>query len=369
MLGEARHGGVDPRLGAALAEGYTLPAAWYTEPAWFAREQEQIFRRTWQYVGLAEQVAKPGDFFTAQVGTVPIIVTRDETGTVRAFVNVCRHRGSILVAEECGHGKIFQCPYHAWTYGLDGALRAAPGMREEASFDRGQFSLFGLRAELWGPFIFVNLDAAAAPLAAALGELPALVAATGAPLDRIRRRVRTVYDIAANWKVVVDNYLECYHCPVAHPGFTQLIDTNNYTITEYDLFSTQGGALREEKQGAESLYDTSGAVRDGFYAYLWPNFTLNIYPGQGNTSINLFLPLGPDRTRAIFEYCFVETVGEEEERDFVRFIEQVQVEDIVLCETVQRGLGTGFFDQGKLMLWQEGALRHFQRLVHRFVTA
>jgi choline monooxygenase len=369
MLGERRQHAIDPGLGAALNEGYTLPAAWYTAQEWFAREQEQIFRRTWQYVGLAEQVATPGAFFTAQAGTVPIIVTRDESGMVRAFVNVCRHRGSILVGAECGQGKIFQCPYHAWTYGLDGTLRAAPGMREEADFDRDAFSLFTVRAELWGPFIFVNLDPEAAPLAATLGELPGLVAATGAPLDRIKRRVRTTYDIAANWKVVVDNYLECYHCPVAHPGFTQLIDTNNYTITEYDLFSTQGGALREEKQGAESLYDTSGEVRDGFYAYLWPNFTLNIYPGQGNTSLNLFLPLAPDRTRAIFEYCFVDTVGEEEERDFVRFIEQVQVEDIVLCETVQRGLNTGFFDQRKLMLRQEGALRHFQRLVHRFLSA
>jgi choline monooxygenase len=299
---------------------------------------------------------------------VPIIVTRDETGTVRAFVNVCRHRGSILVAEECGHGKIFQCPYHAWTYGLDGALRAAPGMREEASFDREQFSLFGLRAELWGTIHLRQPRRRRAPLAAALGELPALVAATGAPLTGSGgacARSTTSPQIGKSWSIIIWSV----PLPVAHPGFTQLIDTNNYTITEYDLFSTQGGALREEKQGAESLYDTSGAVRDGFYAYLWPNFTLNIYPGQGNTSINLFLPLGPDRTRAIFEYCFVETVGEEEERDFVRFIEQVQVEDIVLCETVQRGLGTGFFDQGKLMLRQEGALRHFQRLVHRFVTA
>jgi nitrite reductase/ring-hydroxylating ferredoxin subunit len=150
MLGEARHGDVDPRLGAALAEGYTLPAAWYTEPAWFAREQGADLPADLAVRRAGRADCQPGDFFTAQVGTVPIIVTRDETGTVRAFVNVCRHRGSILVAEECGHGKIFQCPYHAWTYGLDGALRAAPGMREEASFDREQFSLFGLRAELWG---------------------------------------------------------------------------------------------------------------------------------------------------------------------------------------------------------------------------
>jgi choline monooxygenase len=355
------------QLGASLEEGYTLPAAWYTAPEHFRREQELIFRRTWQYAGLTEQVAQPGDFFTALVGTVPVIVTRDEAGELRCFVNVCRHRGSTLLAQECGHGKVIQCPYHAWTYGLDGQLRAAPGMRAEAGFDRAQFPLLAAQVATWGPFIFVNLDPDAAPLSAMLGELPALTAASGAPLGAIKRRVRSTYDIAANWKVVVDNYLECYHCPVAHPGFTQLIDIDNYTITEYEYFSTQGGALREEKQGnTEALYDTSGEVHDGFYAFLWPNFTLNVYPGQGNTSLNLFLPIAPDRTRAIFEYCFVEGVGEEEERDFVRFIEQVQVEDIVLCEAVQRGLSTGFFDQGKLMLRQERALQHFQRLVYRF---
>ncbi|MDP9371988.1 MAG: Rieske 2Fe-2S domain-containing protein [Chloroflexota bacterium] len=356
-------------LRAALDQGYTLPASWYTAPAWFAREQERIFRRCWQYVGLTAQVARPGDFFTCRVGEAPLIVTRDEAGALRAFVNVCRHRASLLVAQECGHGKLFQCPYHAWTYGLDGALRAAPGMRDEPGFDQDRFPLFAARVDTWGPFIFANLDPEARPLAETLGELPGLVEATRAPLGAIKRRVRSVYDIAANWKAVVDNYLECYHCPVAHPGFSRLIDTQNYRVTEYEYFSTQGGPLKAA-QGADeaSLYDTSGAVRDGFYAFLWPNFTLNIYPGRGNTSLNLFLPLAPDRTRAIFDYCFVDEVGGEEERDFVRFIEQVQGEDIALCESVQQGLRAGFYQQGQLMLKQEQALRHFQRLVHRFVT-
>jgi choline monooxygenase len=180
----------------------------------------------------------------------------------------------------------------------------------------------------------------------------------------VKRRVRRVYDISANWKVVIDNYLECYHCPVAHPGFTQLIDLADYRFTEYEFFSTQGGPLR--KSDTDPLYNTSGEVQDGFYAYLWPNFTLNIYPGKGNLSLNLFLPLAVDRTRAIFEYCFVDEVGKDEEEDFVRFIEQVQIEDIALCESVQRGLATGYYDQGKLMLRQESSLRHFQKLVYRF---
>ena len=350
-------------VGRALDLGYTLPVAWYTDAAIFAVEQERIFRRCWQYVGLQEQVAKSGDYFTCLVGEVPVIVTRDDAGAVRAFINVCRHRGSQLVNQECGHCTVFQCAYHAWSYNLDGSLRAAPGMRDEPGFDRDQFPLFAAQAETWGPFIFVNLDSAAPPLTSVLAELPALVERTGAPLMEIKRRVRRVYDIEANWKVVVDNYLECYHCPVAHPGFTQLIDVRDYTIREYDYFSTQTGPLKESQE----LYDASGGVTDGFYAFVWPNFTLNIYPGPGNVSLNLFLPLGPNRTRAIFEYCFVDAVGEQEETDFVAFIEQVQREDIVLCESVQRGLRTGYLQQGKLMLRQERALQHFQRLVSQFL--
>jgi choline monooxygenase len=357
------------RLARSLDEGYTLPAHWYTDARVYAREQARIFRRSWQYVGLAEQVAHPGDFLTAWAGDVPLVVARDGSGRLNAFVNVCRHRGSELVREECGRATTLQCRYHAWTYDLDGSLRAAPGMKDEPGFDRAALGLVPARVEAWGPFLFANPHRDAAPLADLLGELPALVAATGLDLGAIRRRVRRTYAIAANWKVVVDNYLECYHCPVAHPGFCDLIDTGDYVVTEYERFSTQTGKLKESaRAGRANLYDVAGVVRDGFYAFLWPNFTLNIYPGPGNVSLNLFLPQGPDRTLAIYDYCFADAVGAAEEQAFVRFVDQVQEEDIVLCESVQRGLGSGCFDQGRLMLSREKALRHFQRLVHRAVA-
>ena len=359
----------DPRLREALEQGYTLPAEWYTSDEVFRLEQRWLFRRTWQYAGLVEQVAAPGDFFTYQAGDLSLIVLRDDAGTLRGFVNVCRHRGSELLLEPCGHRKTIQCHYHAWTYNLDGTLRAAPAAKEEPDFRKEDCTLFSVQVETWGPFIFVNPDTHARPLADLLGELPALVAATGVPLDALKRRVRRTYDIKANWKVVVDNYLECYHCPTAHPGFCDLIDVNSYAVTEYEYFSTQGGALKESaKAGKSNLYDVSQGVREGFYAFLWPNFTLNIYPGPGNVSLNLFVPLETGRTLAIYDYCFVESVTEREERDFVRFIDQVQDEDVVLCESVQRGLRSGYFDQGKLMLSREKGLRHFQRLVYDALT-
>jgi choline monooxygenase len=349
---------------AALERGQALPADWYTDPTVFAREQRRIFGRAWQYVGLTEQLAETGDFFTATLGEVPIVVTRAQDGAIRAFANVCRHRGAIVVREETGHRTSLQCHYHAWTYNLDGSLRAAPGMKDEPGFDASCLGLHRLACETWGPFIFVNPARDAAPLAAALGALPSLVDATGLRLDGIHRRVRRRYEIGANWKIVVDNYLECYHCPVAHPGFCDLIDTNDYVVTEYELFTTQTGKVKESARGRDiHPYDVSGSVREGFYAYLWPNFTINIYPGPGNVSINLFLPDGPDRTVALYEYLFVDEVGDQQIDEFVRFIDQVQDEDVALCESVQRGMRSGYFDGGRLMLTRERALRHFQRLV------
>jgi phenylpropionate dioxygenase-like ring-hydroxylating dioxygenase large terminal subunit len=359
----------DAHLQASLEQGYTLPASWYLDPALFAREASHIFRRTWHYAGLSEQITQPGDFFTCTVDNVPLLITRNEAGDIQAFVNVCRHRGSELVLQECGKRRTFQCHYHAWTYNLDGTLRAAPGMKYEEGFDPGQFSLHRVQVETWGPFIFTTLAQDAPPLKHILGELPDLLLATGVQLTGLKRRVRQTYEVQANWKIVVDNYLECYHCPTAHPGFSALIDTNNYTVTEYEYFSTQGGPQKANAHPDKtSKCNKHGVVTDGFFAYLWPNFTLNLYPGPGNLSLNLFLPLAVDKTLAIFDYLFADEVSLDDQEQFSQFIDQVQREDIVLCESVQRGLRSGYIVQGKLMLHQEKALRHFQRLVYRFLA-
>jgi phenylpropionate dioxygenase-like ring-hydroxylating dioxygenase large terminal subunit len=364
MIDSPRAFSPKPDLAGSLDQGYTLPALWYTDRGIFEIEQGRIFQGTWQFVGFSEQVQRPGEFFTSFAGLVPIVVLRDGN-RLRAFVNVCRHRGSVLVGETSGSRKSLQCRYHAWTYGLDGSLVAAPGSKDEPGFDRGDFSLFSLRVETWGPFVFVNPDPAARPLAAVLGRLPALIEETGLDLGAIKPRIRKQYEIAANWKVVVDNYLECYHCKVAHPSFCDLIDVDNYVVTEYEYSSVQRAPARKGGPGAGRA---ARGANEGFYAYLWPNFTINIYPGPGNVSLNLFLPVGLDRTLAIFDYCFVDDVDDGEVAKFAAFIEQVQNEDTALCESVQVGLRSGAFDQGRLMLSRESALRHFQRLVYQSVT-
>jgi phenylpropionate dioxygenase-like ring-hydroxylating dioxygenase large terminal subunit len=326
--------------------GRSLPSHWYVDPGRLEGELEHVFDRSWQYAGPAELVAEPGSFLTTQAGRVPIVVTRDTDGELNAFVNVCRHRGAEVARERNGRRKSLQCHYHAWTYGLDGRLRAAP--RTEG-LDLDDVALPCATVGTWGPFVFVNPDPEAAPLAETLGELPTIVAEAGLHLDAVRPRRNAGYEIQANWKLVVDNYLECYHCPVAHPGFSQAFDVDDYTLTQYPTFSVQRTPGRE--------------AGEGLYAFLWPNFTINFYPGPGNVSVNLFLPVAADRTLALFEYYLVDAVSDAEADEFVAFVDQVQREDTELCESAQRGLRSGRLAQGLLVPGREDGLVHFQRLV------
>jgi phenylpropionate dioxygenase-like ring-hydroxylating dioxygenase large terminal subunit len=326
--------------------GQSLPSHWYVDAGQLDDELDRVFDRSWQYAGPAELVAEPGAFLTTTAGRVPIVVTRDTHGELNALVNVCRHRGAEVARELNGKRKSLQCHYHAWTYDLDGRLRAAP--RTEG-LDLDDIALPEASVATWGPFVFVNPDAEAAPLEDTLGELPAIFAEAEVPLDTISPRRSASYEIQANWKLVVDNYLECYHCPVAHPGFSRAFDVDDYTLTEYPTFSVQRTPGREEGEG--------------LYAFLWPNFTLNVYPGPGNVSVNLFVPVAPDRTHALFEYYLAEAVSDAEADEFVAFVDQVQREDTELCESAQRGLRSGRLERGLLVPGREDGLKHFQRLV------
>ncbi len=203
----------------------TLPWSWYIDPAVLELEQERIFRRFWQYAGRADEVAEPGSFSATRVGHVPVVLVRDEEDTLRAFLNVCRHRGSI-VCEGSGKRSTLQCPYHAWTYGLDGRLITAPRSAREGGIETGELGLVALRAETWGPFVFVSPDPDAGPLADFLEDVPERIAAAGIDVDALRFLERSESELQANWKICAENFLECYHCPVAHPGFSAVVDVS-----------------------------------------------------------------------------------------------------------------------------------------------
>jgi phenylpropionate dioxygenase-like ring-hydroxylating dioxygenase large terminal subunit len=347
---------------ATIADGRTLPFDWYSDPAVLRLERERIFRRAWQYAGRADQAAEPGAFFTCGLGGVPIVVVRDEEGALRAFLNVCRHRGS-LVCEGEGRRATLQCPYHAWTYGLDGSLRAAPRSELVPGFERERLGLVAVPVEAWGPFVFVNPDPDAAPLAETLGDLPALVDASGVDLGALKFLKRAGGpEYAANWKVCSENFLECYHCQIAHPGFSRVVDVSvdAYELEESRLFSTQYGPVRETWKGD---FDPRGPVERGQFHFLWPNLTINIMPGQPNLSIGPIVPTGAETTARFLDYFVGPGVEQGWIDDMLEFDGQVGAEDRVLVERVQKGLRGGGIEHGRLMGDSERLIAHFQGLL------
>jgi len=346
---------------ATMADGRTLPFDWYSDPAVLRLERERIFRRAWQYAGRADQVAGPGAFFTCDLGGVPVVVVRGKDGELRAFLNVCRHRGS-LVCEGEGRRETLQCPYHAWTYGLDGSLRAAPRSDREPGFDKDGLGLVPVSVGAWGPFVFVNPDGDAAPLADTLGDLPALVAGAGLDVDALRFLKRSTSEYEANWKVCSENFLECYHCQVAHPGFSKVVDVSvdAYVLEASPTFSTQYGPVRESWRGD---FDPRGPIARGQFHFLWPNVTINVMPGHPNLSIGPIVPAGPERTTRFLDYFVGPDVEQAWIDDLLEFDDQVGREDTVLVERVQKGLRGGGVEHGHLLPESERLIAHFQGLL------
>jgi phenylpropionate dioxygenase-like ring-hydroxylating dioxygenase large terminal subunit len=332
----------------------TLPYGWYTDPEILRREQERIFRPAWQYVGHTGQLAAPG-YFAAECGRTPVVVTRDRDGVLRGFVNVCRHRGFAL-AEGEQRRETLQCPYHAWTYGLDGRLRAAPRSEEEPDFPQDELCLVPVAVDTWGPFVFANASAESEPLADALGSLPAQVAELGLDVDSLVHYWRWEAEIEANWKIVCENFLECYHCAVAHPAFSEVIDVSPeaYKLSADGRLSTQHGPLRTATAEDE-------LPRSQFH-FLWPNLEINIFPGRPNISIGPTVPRTPERTYRFLDYFFGPDVEQTWIDDLLAFDDQVGREDAMLVAGVQRGISSGALEHGVLMSHSEQLIGHFQAL-------
>jgi phenylpropionate dioxygenase-like ring-hydroxylating dioxygenase large terminal subunit len=339
----------------------TLPWSWYTDPAVLDLEQERIFARSWQYAGHAGQVAEPGSFATTRVGRLPVVLVRDREGELRAFLNVCRHRGS-LVCDGAGRRETLQCPYHAWTYALDGSLISAPRADREAGFDRDALGLVPMQVATWGPFVFVNPDLDAIPLEEHLGELPALLAGDGLDVDALafHRRAESEYD--ANWKVCTENYLECYHCSVAHPSFSKAIDVapDTYSLEARPSFLSQFGPPRN---GGGGIYDATGEIARGQFHLLFPNTAINVMPGRPNLSVGPIIPLTADRTHRYLDYFFSPETDDAWIADYLALDDQVGAEDRVLVERVHAGMRAGAVDHGVLLPISERLIAEFQSRV------
>ncbi|HEU0023413.1 MAG TPA: aromatic ring-hydroxylating dioxygenase subunit alpha [Thermoleophilaceae bacterium] len=344
----------------------TLPYSWYVDPAVAAAEHDRIFLRSWQYAGHLGELAGPGSLFPTQVGGLPVIVALDREGELRGHLNVCRHRGTILVSEPQTRGTI-QCPYHAWTYGLDGALRAAPRSKDEPDFETDGLGLVPVQVDTWGPFVFVNPDPEAPPLAEALGDLPAVVAENGLDVSALRFHHRTTYGINANWKIAIENYLECYHCQLNHPDLMHVIDEQAQRHESAGLRLSQFPPLHPDVEAGRAPYDARGGPPTAQYHILFPAMKFNVNPGRPNLSIGPMWPVATDRTSAWLDYFFAEGTDGAWVEQMLEFDNQVGAEDIALVEAVQRGAGSGALPHGRLLTRTEVLIGAFQDLVRERV--
>ncbi|MEA2331828.1 MAG: hypothetical protein QOH58_1966 [Thermoleophilaceae bacterium] len=266
-----------------------LPARLYRDPEVAELEQRRIFERTWQLAAHVSSLPGPGRYFTASAGNQPVLLLRDQDGTLRAFRNVCRHRGSRLLAGSGDCGKAIRCRYHGWTYRLDGELIGVPEARAIPGLDKSRLGLFPVRVEVLAGLVFVNLDPHARPLAEQVAGLPERLAPYGIE-GLVPHRP---YDGAqpANWKIVADNYLEGYHVPIAHPGLMRLLDYKHYDVELHDGWVWFDAPLRDKPSGnlMERAYQRLVTPMPGLgdqdrrvwrYVFIYPNTAIDLYPDQ-----------------------------------------------------------------------------------------
>jgi len=336
-----------------LREASTLPGPLFSDPAVYEQEVKRLFRTSWQCLGREDEIAEPGSFRTVEVAGSGVLVVRNRLGELKAFHNVCRHRGTRLVEEAEGKNLTrLLCPYHAWTYDLDGRLLGTPHMREAKRFDRSEFGLHPVALQTWRGFVFVNLSPRPEPLEKTLGGLIARTA--NYPLEALRRTHRVVYEIAANWKLVVQNANECYHCPGVHP---QLVKITPYRSGEEDLRAGPVfGGWMDFVDGVRAATLSGTTVRAPFpglsaedrrrvyYYVLYPVNFLSLFPDY--VTFDWFIPLGPERTRLIFD-VYVHRDEPDAAEDAMEFWEMTNRQDWHICEMAHLGSKTAAYFQGR----------------------
>jgi choline monooxygenase len=327
----------------------TLPARCYVEPAFVAAERDAVFARSWQLIAHEAQLAGSGDHALAEIAGVPLLAVRGDDGTLRALHNVCRHRAGPLV--DCaGRGaRQFACHYHGWRYALDGRLLGAPEMGRARDFDVSAIRLPQARVATWQALVFAALDPAAPfeDISDGIATQPGFVPFADYAFDR-----RVSYEVGCNWKVYVDNYLEGYHVAQVHPALAALLDEAQYTTR-----TTRWASLQSSPLADRGPY----AAGEALYWWLYPNTMLNMLPGRLQT--NRVLPLAVDRCRVDFDYFYAADVHVEARAADQRFSDEVQREDIAICEAVQRGLASGSYVAGRLNPQREAGLQHFHELL------
>lgn len=356
----------------------TLPGRFFHEPEIFSREQERIFSQMWTCVGRADALPEPGDYQTVELGGESVLILRGRDGQVRAFLNVCRHRGARLCLDPCGNaGAVVQCPYHAWSYGLDGRLLGAPNIARDETLDRDNLGLFPVHLAVWQGLLWLSLADDPAPVETQLE--PALRDRFG-ELEKFNRygigdlKVGTSisYEIDANWKLIVENFMECYHCAPIHPELTRLLPEFRLG-TSYQGIVGQGTDFAEDIEGFTLSGNGHRAMLPGllpeddrlYYGFvLWPNLFINLLPDH--VILHTLTPIGPEKSRVVCDWLFA---PEEIARPAFDPKETVDVFDITnrqdwdVCERTQLGMHSRAYDKGGFYVTNEQHIAVFRDLV------
>jgi phenylpropionate dioxygenase-like ring-hydroxylating dioxygenase large terminal subunit len=350
------------RADAPLAQASTIPAIWYTDTRIMELELRTVFRRAWQYAGRLDSLRAPGDYISGELPCgEPIVVARGTDGVLHGFFNVCRHHAAAVVTDAQGSARQFRCPYHGWTYSLEGELKGTPDFAGVCDFDRAANGLVQLDCAAREKWVFVKPEAGGPSVEQFLG--PDLLSHLHTlALDGLHWMERRSYTLDCNWKVFVDNYLDGgYHVPHLHKGLDSVLNYSEYTITTGDRFCLQSSPMVSD--GAE---ERTRAVRQGdraFYYWIYPNFMINWYGPVMDT--NLVIPRAVDRTEVIFDFYFADASAASRARNLasIEISERIQDEDVAICASVQRGLRSRAYGAGRLSVRREAGEHLFHRLL------
>jgi Rieske 2Fe-2S family protein len=330
----------------------TLPQRYFVSPEIFAQEQKKIFSTQWMLVGHQSQLAEAGDYFVAAVAGESLIVVRDQRSVVRGFYNVCRHRGTRLKEDACGHAPAIRCPYHAWTYGLDGRLIGAPHMDQVPGFDKADYPLHAVNLALWEGFIFVNLADSPTPLEEVFVPFAAKFSHWNLPKLRAAKRIE--YDVKANWKLMFENYSECYHCPGVHPMLSKVspYDSAQNDLTEGPFLGgfmkiNEGAGLTMSGKACALPVGKIENLQEVFYYSIFPNMLLSLHPEY--VMVHQLWPQSPERTLILCDWFFHPHAFNRSDfkpNDAIEFWDMINRQDWHVCELSQQGIASRAYEPG-----------------------